>query len=262
MQFGMPTLIENNSLEKNIELCRDLGFDFIELNMNMPLYQTEKLENTAYLKKSAAESGIYFTIHIDENFNAADFNRSVSSAYIETMKRVINSALEIGTPVLNMHMHHGVYFTLPGRRLDLFGEYFDVYAESQLRFKEICEKEIGGADIKICIENTDGFKDFEKKAIEIMLESPIFGLTFDIGHSHGVNDCDEEFFTKHENRLWHFHMHDAIGKDHHLALGTGEIDLEKRFRAAAKNNSRCVIETKTRESLIKSAEWLDKNCYR
>ena len=32
MQFGMPTLIENETLEKNVELCSSLGLKFIELN--------------------------------------------------------------------------------------------------------------------------------------------------------------------------------------------------------------------------------------
>ena len=36
MQFGMPTLIENKTLEDNIALCKRLGLKFIELNMNFP----------------------------------------------------------------------------------------------------------------------------------------------------------------------------------------------------------------------------------
>ena len=33
-QFGMPTLIENRTLEDNVSLCGSLGLQFIELNMN------------------------------------------------------------------------------------------------------------------------------------------------------------------------------------------------------------------------------------
>ena len=39
MQFGMPTLIENNIIEENIALCKKLKLNFIELNMNFPEYQ-------------------------------------------------------------------------------------------------------------------------------------------------------------------------------------------------------------------------------
>ena len=34
LEFGMPTLIENKTLEDNIALCKQLGLSFIELNSN------------------------------------------------------------------------------------------------------------------------------------------------------------------------------------------------------------------------------------
>ena len=80
MQFGMPTLIENRTLEDNAALCSGLGLQFIELNMNFPEFQTEKLEQTDILMRLAEQNGIYYTIHLDENLNIADFNRLVSEA--------------------------------------------------------------------------------------------------------------------------------------------------------------------------------------
>lgn len=46
IQFGMPTLIEHRNLEETVMLCKELGLEFIELNMNLPQYQIECLENT------------------------------------------------------------------------------------------------------------------------------------------------------------------------------------------------------------------------
>ena len=92
MQFGMPTLIENKTLEENIALCKDLGLDFIELNMNFPEYQADVLEDTARLIALAEKAGIYYTIHLDENLNIADFNRLVTKAYLETVRRTIEVA--------------------------------------------------------------------------------------------------------------------------------------------------------------------------
>ena len=59
MQFGMPTLIENKTLGDNVELCRELGLQFIELNMNFPEYQIDKLEKTDEFIEAAREAGIY-----------------------------------------------------------------------------------------------------------------------------------------------------------------------------------------------------------
>ena len=92
LEFGMPTLIENRTLEDVIALCKELGLSFVELNMNFPEYQIDKLENTDYFYKKADEAGIYYTIHLDENMNIADFNPLVREAYLETMHRTIEVA--------------------------------------------------------------------------------------------------------------------------------------------------------------------------
>ena len=90
IQFGMPTLIENRTLEDNIDLCSRLGLNFIELNMNFPEYQVDHLEQTDHLYELANKAGIYYTIHLDENLNIADFNMLVSDAYLETVRRSID----------------------------------------------------------------------------------------------------------------------------------------------------------------------------
>ena len=46
MQFGMPTLIENRTLQDNVDLCKSLKLQFIELNMNFPEYQVDRLGQT------------------------------------------------------------------------------------------------------------------------------------------------------------------------------------------------------------------------
>ena len=88
LQFGMPTLIENRTLQENIDLCKSLGLKFIELNMNFPEYQLEGFEKTDELIETADKAGIYYTIHLDENLNIADFNKLVSDAYLDTVPRI------------------------------------------------------------------------------------------------------------------------------------------------------------------------------
>lgn len=261
MDFGMPTLIENRDLEENITLCRELGLQFIELNMNVPLFQTEQLEETKKLRRLAAENGIYFTIHLDENLNVCDFNTLVADAYMETVERVLAAAKEIGAPLLNMHTHQGVYFTLPDRKVYLFDTYRKEYMESFARFRELCERVAKDSGIKICIENTDGYKDFEKEAIDYLLQSEMFALTWDIGHSHGCGNVDEAFLMERKDRLHHFHIHDGKGSKNHLTLGTGEIDLVGRIGLAKAGGCRCVVETKTVEALRQSVAWLRENGY-
>lgn len=261
MIFGMPTLIELNELEETMKLCKELGFSFVELNMNMPQYQVEQLEDVDYFMKMKKQYNLFFTIHLDDNMNISDFNHLVADAYMETVERTIEAAKKLEIPILNIHMNHGVHFTLPERKIQLFEQYKDTYLEGMLRFRSMCETAIGNSGIHICIENTDGYRNYEQEAIELLLESKVFALTWDIGHSNAFDNIDEVFIMKHEGRLQHFHIHDGSNKSDHLTLGTGGIDLKQRLKIAEKHNCRCVIETKTVDALKKSVTWLQENNY-
>lgn len=255
IDFGMPTLIETSSIEDCVILCKELGLDFIELNMNLPQYQIEAIK-TEQLRSICENEKIYFTIHLDENLNVCDFNSEVAAAYSRTVLSAIEIAKQLKIPVLNMHMPNGVYFTLPTEKVFLFHQYKDIYMKKLKKFRDICEKAIGDSNIKICIENCDGYKDFAMEGIELLLESQVFALTLDIGHSYCAGSIDEAFINKHLDRLYHMHIHDAKGNKNHLPLGTGEINLCDKLILASEHNCRAVLETKTVKGLEQSAEKL------
>ena len=270
----MPTLIENRTLEENIALCDRLGLKFIELNMNFPEYQIEALELTDELIGAADKKGIYYTIHLDENLNIADFNTLVTGAYLETVRRTIEAAKKLlclrdkygrdesgkcNQPLtINMHMNHGIFITLPDKKVQMYERDFETYMAAFKVFRERCESWIGDADVRIVVENTDGFREYEKKAIEYLLESPCFGLTWDIGHSKAAGEKDVPFIMAHSEHLIHFHIHDGSENPpkNHLALGDGEIDIGARLKLAEERNARCVLETKTIAALEKSVAYL------
>ena len=269
MRFGMPTLIENRSLEDNVGLCGRLGLRFIELNMNFPEYQLEQLERTCVLFRAAERAGIYYTIHLDERLDVADFNRLISGACMETVRRAIAAAVQLlpladrygdaGQPmVLNMHMNHGIHITLPDRKVMMYERDFDTYMKSVDAFRDLCDEWIGDNNIMIAVENTDGFRDYEKKAVDRLLASPKFGLTWDIGHSKAAAETDAPFILQRLDRLIHFHIHDGTETPprDHLALGDGDIDLDARLRLAADRRAGCVLETKTVDALQRSVRWL------
>ena len=270
IQYGMPTLIENRTLQDNVSLCGRLGLRFVELNMNFPEYQTEELEKTDALLKAAEEAKIYYTIHLDENLNIADFNRLVTDAYLQTVRRAIAVAKKLlplrdaygnaDQPLtVNMHMHHGIFITLPDRKVQLYERDRDRYLENCRRFRDLCGEWIGSAPVRIAVENTDGFRSYEQEAIGLFLENPCFGLTWDVGHSKASGEKDVPFLLSHEDRLVHFHIHDGTEQPprNHLALGDGAIDLAGRLRLAEERGCRCVLETKTIDALTRSVAWLN-----
>ncbi len=272
MQLGMPTLVEYQTLKENIALCGELGLRFLELNMNFPEYQLEQLEQTERLAEAAGPAGIYYTVHLDENLDIADFNWLVSEAYLETVRRTIEAAKKLiclrdscggsAQPLLlNMHLNHGVHITLPGQKVRMYERDFSAYRNAYRSFRKRCEEWIGEAGLMIAIENTDRFQDYEKEMLEELLESPKFGLTWDIGHSKAAGEKDAAFLLEHRAKLVHFHIHDAVEAppQNHLALGDGEIDLGERLQLAEDCGARCVLETKTAAALKQSVQWLKRN---
>ena len=207
----------------NQAFCNSLGLKFIELNMNLPQYQVEILKNSRMFQYISMEYKVYYTIHLDENLNISDFNN------------------------------------LPDQKVFLFDKYRDICLKNIQYFKVMCETVIGGEGINISIENTEGFNAFQKEAIDILLDSSIFTLTWDIGHSHSASNVDEKYMIQNECKLKRFHIHDAIGKQNHLPLDEGNINLLEKLNIARRNHCRCVIETKT---VASEPMFFDRNLFK
>lgn len=261
MQFGMPYLLEMHSVEECCILARELGLSFVELNANFPVCQADVLD-PSLLAQLQEKYGIYFTLHLEEECDPFSFNSAVREAWLNSVQRSLHLALALEMPIVNMHFPHGIYITLPDRKTYLYSQYHNEFYSALYDFRCLCEELLSASSTRICIENTNGWKPHECEAIEYLLQSEVFGLTFDIGHSHGIENTDEPFFHSHNERLWHMHGHDAKGKQNHLALGDGEINLSERFAWANRNRARIVLETKTistmRESTSKLPEILSK----
>lgn len=255
MRFGMPTLLETPKIDDCARLCRSLQLDFIELNNNFPWYQNDAIDRNHY-KELSSRYELFYTIHLEEELNVCGYNKEVTQAYLNTVLSTIQTAKDLDIPVINMHLSSGIYITLPDRKVYLFQEYKDIFLQKLSLFRSLCEEAVGDSNLIICIENAGGFMDFAREGIELLLESRVFGLTFDIGHDHSGRGIDEPFIRKHKDRLRHMHIHDALGRSNHLAIGDGEIDLRDKLALAKECDCSCVLETKTIEGLTKSVERL------
>ena len=258
LKFGAPTMVEMENLEQAVQVCRDLRLDFLELNINFPQYLLDQLD-VGKLRNLSEEYGIFYTLHLDDEMSIADFNPYIADGYCRTVYDAIELAKKLGIPKLNMHLSRGAKYTLPDRVIYFFEAYEAEYLARIRAFREACESRIGDSGILICVENTAGFLPFQKKAVEILLESPVFGLTFDIGHNYCSGNMDEDFILSHKDRLKHFHIHDCVeGKKDHRTLGTGALDVERYLNLAESLGCTAVVETKTVESLAQSMAWIGR----
>ncbi len=253
--FGLTYLLETETLEEACALGERLGLDFLELNSNFPQCRLDLLAPDK-LRALAEKHGLFYTLHLDDSLDIADINLLVREAYIRTVLQGIELAKAVGIPVINIHLAKGNIVTLPDGKHYIFEKFTEGFTEALEHFRDLCEDAIGDAPLSICVENTDGWEDYERRGIEILLESPVFGLTLDIGHNHAVDDLDLSFFLEHSDRLRHMHAHDGWDRINHQALGSGEIPLHDRLDLARESGATVVIETKTIAALEESVHWL------
>lgn len=255
VKFGMPSLFEADSVESAAALCGELDLSFVELNANFPPFQN--LE-AAELKRAARDNGVFFTIHLDDGLNVADFNPLVAEAYCQTVEHTLALAGEAEIPTLNMHLPRGAVYTLPSGKVYFAQRYQETYLDAVRRFRDRCDRwSVSG--VRLCVENSDSFLDVQRKAIDLLLESPVFGLTLDIGHDHCSGGLDRPFILARKDRLCHMHMHDArLPQFDHLPLGQGELDIPAFLKLADSVDATVVLEVKTEEGLRKSVQWLNR----
>jgi len=258
MDFGMPTLIELDSLEKCAALAHELGLKFVEINLSFPQYQLELLD-VEELIRIKEKYGIYYTIHADESFDPCSVNDRIAKVYVQDMLNTIELERLLDIPSVNMHLLRGIVVTLPDRKAYIYGENEALYLEKLRGFRDRMTDAVGDDDIRINIENTDGYDfPFLVHGLDTLLESPAFGMTYDIGHNNAIGMRDDAVILPRENRLRHMHMHDGLGERVHLALGDGKMDIPHFLSLAEKHSCRIVLETKTVEALKKSVKYLKK----
>lgn len=256
MKIGFASLMEYASLSENAFLGASLGFDFVEINMNLPQFSPDRLA------KALAEdrAGLSCTIHLDENLNPFDFNPYVAGAYLKTALETVRIARDAGIPIVNMHFPMGVYFTLPGEKTYLFDRYRSALFEKMDVFRESITKIAG--QTKISIENTSfGGLLSLTEALEFLLESPAFSLTYDVGHDCTDGFRARAFYEKHEDRIRHMHFHQAAGGKNHLPPDESGMNMAQCLLFAEKLGASVVTEVKTKEGLIRSAKWLHERNY-
>lgn len=257
LSLGLPYLLETESIEAAVRLAKENKLSFVELNTNFPQCLLHSM-TAEKLRELADKNDLFFTLHLDDSLNAADFNVHVREAYVKTALEAIDLCKAAGIPLINIHLAKGNIVTLPDGKHYIFEHFPDEFKRYLIDFRDRCERRIDGADLKICVENTDGWEKYEQLAIELLLESDSFGLTLDIGHDHAVRNQDLPFIKKHHKRLCHMHAHDGWGTTNHQALGSGEIPLHDRLAFARDQDATVVLEVKTVAALEASVAWINE----
>lgn len=121
---------------------------------------------------------------------------------------------------------------------------------------------IGNSDIKLAIENTGIYDNkYITDTIDFLLQKNKFVLTWDIGHDFSSGSKDQDYIKDNISKLKHMHLHDAKGRNNHLVLYDGEVDIDNFLKIASKKHMTIVVETKTVKGLKESIYRLKNHGY-
>ena len=254
LTFGMQVLSEHDDIRQDVSLCKALGLDFVELNANLPRCMLSRLCPTE-IRALAEAAGIGLTYHVAEDCDPFHFNPLVAAAWRDTLRAEISAARELGVPVMTMHYPDGVYFTLPEDRLYLYERESVLHVDALDALRQLCAEASNG-HVLCLIENTNGFQPFQRKGIDRLLNDPVFGLTWDVGHDYSAGNADRVFLMERAGRIRHMHLHDAGPRGNHLAAGDGVLDLGSMLTFAREHGCRVVLDIKTADALSRSVAWV------
>lgn len=248
MKVGMPQLYEYDTIEDNLILAKELGVDFIELNLNFGYCRKEMEQGT--VADLLDKYGIEATLHF---YDEADFGSydEVVDAYLVLLERYARLG-EGYIKQINMHLIPGPVVTISGVKNYIYEKEYDEYIQRLInnfkRAEDICNK----YNINMVIENTDNIPDYTKRTYKDLYKAG-FRFCYDIGHDHLSYDIVWNTLEEIELPFDEFHIHDAKDrKKCHLALGEGVLDISKFKKLAIKNNAYVVLEVKQKSDLVVS----------
>lgn len=252
----MPTLIEHNSIDKDINLAKELSLDFIEINMNLPWHCPAKLSSSKLLDYTDS-TGIFFTMHLPEELDFATNHTPIRKGYLKTCIDMLNWASKANIKKATMHLNPGIYFSLPNEKVFVYEvEYEESFIRFDNSFATLYKKaeELG---ITICIENTGSFvMPHTNKWLIYLLDNYNIGLTYDLGHD-GTQGHNQLFvFKDYWDRVKHLHIHDYTNMSNHLPIGTGDADMNFIIELMSDINRQAVLEVKTKQALIESVKYI------
>jgi sugar phosphate isomerase/epimerase len=257
-ELGMPALIEMPALDRLVDLCQELELSFIELNMNMPDNCPEALDPQE-VRDVTKSLGIEFTLHSPDELDLGSLHPTVREGHLGRMREALGWCAQAGVKVLNMHLSPGIYFTLPDRRVWIYGQYLDDFTSNLWTAYEEMIPLARASGVDICTENVNNFDlPFVAQAIDELCFLDSFYLTWDVGHDARSGYKEKEVLMRHEDRIKHVHLHDYNGKSDHQVPGSGNIDIPAVLDFARRKDIRVLVEVKTASSLRESVKAVRK----
>ena len=253
LKLGMPTLMEFETVQENIEIAKSLELDFVELNINMLYcYPTPKFRYEMLRFKDQYK--IDFTMHYYDTVDVSSPNRNYQDYLFKDMNELGYSLNGIVNRLI-MHIEPGAFMTIFSEKRYVYKYDLDyVYRtiDNLKKTREILER----YNIEMVLENVP-IHTFMEPLYKALGEEN-FNFCWDIGHDVIYNDfLFSKFREKYNLQVKHMHIHNVLdgGKDHQ-SLDVGILDIPAYIDFAQFHDCHVVIEVKDLSNFKSSIEYL------
>ncbi len=224
MKYGAMNFPVKPILQE-IEEIGTLGFDYVELTMDLPEASPQKvLAQKKSILNLLNRFKMTITGHLPTFVWTSDLYDSLRKASLEENFSALEAAAELGIEKLVLH---------PGYITGMGKFVIDKAKGCGLKSIEAILKKANSLGMTLCIENMFPQANFltQPQEFQGVFESfPEIRLALDIGHANlgGNKNSAIEFIQRYGYRIGHIHANDNFGKeDNHLPIGAGLIDFEK-----------------------------------
>jgi len=238
-------------LLKEIEEIGELGFDYVELTMDLPEAAPQKvLAQKKPILNLLNRYKMGITGHLPTFVWTSDLYDSLRKASLQENVEAIEASAELGIEKLVLH---------PGYITGMGKFVIDKAKRYGLESIEAILKKANSLGMTLCIENMFPQANFLTQPHEFQEVFDIFPeirLALDIGHANLGGDRNRalEFIQRYGYRIGHIHANDNFGKeDNHLPIGAGLIDFEKIIKSLKQTS---YDETMTIEVFSKDRDYL------
>ena len=238
-------------LLKEIEEIGELGFDYVELTMDLPEAAPQKvLAQKKSILNLLNRYKMGITGHLPTFVWTSDLYDSLRKASLQENVEAIEASAELGIEKLVLH---------PGYITGMGKFVIDKAKRYGLESIEAILKKANSLGMTLCIENMFPQANFLTQPHEFQEVFDIFPeirLALDIGHANLGGDRNRalEFIQRYGYRIGHIHANDNFGKeDNHLPIGAGLIDFEKIIKSLKQTS---YDETMTIEVFSKDRDYL------
>lgn len=209
-------------LEREIAWMAELHLDFIDLTLEPPAAATWKLK-PAEVAARIRDAGLGVIGHTAFYLPIASNFPSLRRTAVDELKRAVEFFAELKVPWMNVH---------PDGHAPFNGEPIIVRRNIESLNELIAFGQEHG--VRIMLENVPGRFNSVTQLAPIFAGVPGLGLHLDIGHSNlsVAQNTAPELISYFSSRLAHVHLHDNRGgqADLHLALGMGDLDVQRLIR--------------------------------